>query len=163
MGSDQYRSRINLYPHSISIHAPRVGSDKDLLCSIEQNVEFQSTLPVWGATENCLALVDTVDDFNPRSPCGERQNTSKWSLFQNPFQSTLPVWGATQASGTLGQELLIFQSTLPVWGATSLMLHSRIDFSFQSTLPVWGATAGLDHDPREYGISIHAPRVGSDP
>ena len=56
---------------------------------------FQSTRPVWGATDVSFAY--DVEDV---------------------FQSTRPVWGATQ-------ELLHifvaceFQSTRPVWGATS--------------------------------------------
>ena len=33
---------------------------------------------------------------------------------------------------------------------------------FQSTLPVWGATDLPDSMPWSSGISIHAPRVGSD-
>ena len=33
---------------------------------------------------------------------------------------------------------------------------------FQSTLPVWGATTLPPLRPRWRGISIHAPRVGSD-
>ena len=33
---------------------------------------------------------------------------------------------------------------------------------FQSTLPVWGATAGYMCRGNLEGISIHAPRVGSD-
>ena len=33
---------------------------------------------------------------------------------------------------------------------------------FQSTLPVWGATNAGDIIPFYVGISIHAPRVGSD-
>ena len=55
-----------------------------------------------------------------------------------------------------------FQSTLPVWGATGKTLPSSMLFIFQSTLPVWGAT--LRHTPAlaQRGISIHAPRVGSD-
>ena len=57
---------------NISIHAPRVGSDVVL------------------STQSCLAT-----NFNPRSPCGERQ-----------------VWGVTLHT------ILLFQSTLPVWGAT---------------------------------------------
>ena len=55
-----------------------------------------------------------------------------------------------------------FQSTLPVWGATKTAEGVGNDTVFQSTLPVWGATnvrCSLD-DIR--GISIHAPRVGSD-
>ena len=57
-----------------------------------------------------------------------------------------------------------FQSTLPAWGAT-LLLDSLMYISevFQSTLPAWGATLGRIQRPRIIPISIHAPRVGSDP
>ena len=34
----------------ISIHAPRVGSDLDDMVGKTVSIEFQSTLPVWGAT-----------------------------------------------------------------------------------------------------------------
>ena len=34
---------------------------------------------------------------------------------------------------------------------------------FQSTLPVWGATLSFCVGLAGFGISIHAPRVGSDP
>ena len=78
----------------ISIHAPRVGSDRTLNTLHVMLAQFQSTLPVWGATER-LGLVGlrvrisihaprvgsdrgpgaarcTTTHFNPRSPCGER-------------------------------------------------------------------------------------------
>ena len=35
-------------------------------------------------------------------------------------------------------------------------------FEFQSTLPAWGATQEAHGEPRAFGVSIHAPRVGSD-
>ena len=35
----------------ISIHAPRVGSDGQWEDAYEPEPEFQSTLPVWGATK----------------------------------------------------------------------------------------------------------------
>ena len=146
---------------------------------------FQSTLPVWGAT-------------NPASVCTARNIG---------FQSTLPVWGATVYRGGLrhkpdisihaprvGSDFIYyfcehckkgFQSTLPVWGATLVLLCCGSHAGFQSTLPVWGATSstqsGLrqwrDFNPRSpcgerhrrmgkaccvVDISIHAPRVGSD-
>ena len=115
--------RRGLCPHpivrvSISIHAPRVGSD--ILMEIERSKEagfqstlpvwgatlekfrtsmefwaFQSTLPVWGATPSLRPPRVPKGDFNPRSPCGERQ-PGKGGLPGAPgFQSTLPVWGAT--------------------------------------------------------------------
>ena len=56
----------------ISIHAPRVGSDQAINAEFDALHEFQSTLPVWGATFTYDYDGRTVSDFNPRSPCGER-------------------------------------------------------------------------------------------
>ena len=56
----------------ISIHAPRVGSDVILGEVTNGTKQFQSTLPVWGAT------AEDIFDYVPPQ-----------------FQSTLPVWGAT--------------------------------------------------------------------
>ena len=40
--------------------------------------------------------------------------------------------------------------------------HSFDSRTFQSTLPAWGATVERLHRRRRIGISIHAPRMGSD-
>ena len=56
----------------ISIHAPRVGSDR---CRNKYKSSHQ--------------------DFNPRSPCGERHSLPPVLQVLFLFQSTLPVWGAT--------------------------------------------------------------------
>ena len=61
-----------VWPVSISIHAPREGSDNRIKTTIIRHKVFQSTLPVRGAT--CPA-------------CEDKQ--------QEEFQSTLPVRGAT--------------------------------------------------------------------
>ena len=147
---------------TISIHAPRVGSDLAEAGYFDDAVLFQSTLPVWGAT--------SVDD-NP--------------IYPRRFQSTLPVWGATGPAGRhggrennfnprspCGERRLLggswlsqapFQSTLPVWGATGWQRgQSGACGRFQSTLPVWGATKALRRQSGVSSISIHAPRVGSD-
>ena len=79
--------------------------------------QFQSTLPVWGATlyifitsiNFCISIhaprvgsdsfqhtpISPLTDFNPRSPCGERLQQSIKITRGSKFQSTLPVWGAT--------------------------------------------------------------------
>ena len=56
----------------ISIRAPRVGSDQAVDAKLDKLIEFQSALPVWGATWTVRL-------------------TAAW--FQ--FQSALPVRGAT--------------------------------------------------------------------
>ena len=86
---------VSVTPEMISIHAPRVGSDRLHIRVAPDEKEFQSTLPVWGATGAEAASVPSGTmisihaprvgsdaapwncpapdpHFNPRSPCGER-------------------------------------------------------------------------------------------
>ena len=56
----------------------------------------------------------------------------------------------------------VFQSTLPAWGATQYPSIYFTSFIFQSTLPAWGATFEREKSVCLVGISIHAPRMGSD-
>ena len=149
----------------ISIHAPRVGSD--------------APCPPGRSTPG--------GNFNPRSPCGERRLEIRDNQVTELFQSTLPVWGATpERVGERGGGDAIsihaprvgsdaqdrpgdgggaqdFNPRSPCGERRRIRGGRNIPCQiFQSTLPVWGATeAGGDH-PDGHGISIHAPRVGSD-
>ena len=146
---------------TISIHAPRGGSDPAYVCSIAD-----------------------IQHFNPRSPWGERLHHQGKNEFPYQFQSTLPVAGATLQT-TLVFQLALFQSTLPVGGATICarrIFHDLFNFNprspwgerltavspgstssaFQSTLPVGGATSFRKGASGRPCISIHAPRGGSD-
>ena len=106
------------YHHSriISIHAPRMGSDQELCL--------------------CSAL---CDNFNPRSPHGERHNGTLHSVPDSHFNPRSPH----------GERLLVkrIMAVLP---------------PFQSTLPAWGATLRYVFLQFRLHISIHAPRMGSD-
>ena len=124
---------------SISIHAPRVGCDLVQDYVATSPWIFQSTHPVWGATQGPIG---------PQGPKGE-------------FQSTHPVWGATVINQE-AVEIALFQSTHPVWGATRGARRELPLESFQSTHPVWGATPAQLHPWVRLSISIHAPRVGCD-
>ena len=168
----------------ISIHAPRVGSDcagaAFLLCSLQ----FQSTLPVWGATWNLRRANRKSSisihaprvgsdvqgrlfyyahcNFNPRSPCGERPSRYASVSGITSFQSTLPVWGATAPPASLPSQT-VFQSTLPVWGATFSSLKKLFTMSISIHAPRVGSDcAGGISGQVPVDISIHAPRVGSD-
>ena len=57
----------------ISIHAPRTGSDTNVIGSAASGA-FQSTLPARGATATIYNFDPSIFDFNPRSPHGERRN-----------------------------------------------------------------------------------------
>ena len=94
MGSDINEERHKIAA-IISIHAPRMGSDRLRFLMRTAPLVFQSTLPAWGATPIII-------------PCSTKDLV---------FQSTLPAWGATRI-WVNSQFLTKFQSTLPAWGAT---------------------------------------------
>ena len=104
-----------------------------------------------------------MDNFNPRSPCGERRTGGGLPCSSRRFQSTLPVRGATWAFTHLHHTGPGFQSTLPVRGATRTGCCSRYhrrDFNPRSPC---GERQNRTHVlPPLVAISIHAPRAGSD-
>ena len=124
----------------ISIHAPRMGSD-----GLYQSHRFRQ----W--------------HFNPRPPHGERRLLMSIGLTRIIFQSTPPAWGATLRLRLRRNTALLFQSTPPAWGATAMTLFINGFIIFQSTPPAWGATTFHVKHSFHHLISIHAPRMGSDP
>ena len=148
---------------SISIHAPRVGSDLQTHVRFARSKVFQSTLPVWGATRTTAITRMRPLNFNPRSPCGERPyGASGMRSRESNFNPRSPcgerLFGEKYFS--IAQK---FQSTLPVWGATSAIAETaRSDRHFNPRSPCGERRSA--HIPPALGqpISIHAPRVGSD-
>ena len=145
----------------ISTHAPRTGSDAEL-----------------------LLMAFPTSHFNPRSPHGERPFSSAFAAALRVFQPTLPARGATPAKMIL-YSTATFQPTLPARGATiSGERSARTDaisthaprtgsdarpkchllhqFAFQPTLPARGATKLPELLEIIICISTHAPRTGSD-
>ena len=167
----------------ISIHAPRVGSDRHNSRDHQSPVHFNPRSPR-GERPSLTGSSPFRCNFNPRSPRGERRDTEYWVCLCFKFQSTLPAWGATISAGStnascpdfnprsprgerhvsspIASAALIFQSTLPAWGATAKTATRNANTAFQSTLPAWGATLAAFMDSVVLMISIHAPRVGSD-
>ena len=170
---------------TISIHAPRGGSDTPRSIFPARRVyfnprspwgerraagasqcsepEFQSTLPVGGATVPVRRSPATGRQFQSTLPVGGA-TVSKLTPGNGSksFQSTLPVGGAT-TKYLQEYAQFIFQSTLPVGGATISHQRHRENPEFQSTLPVGGATGYICANGVSMDISIHAPRGGSDP
>ena len=72
-----------------------------------------------------LWMLFTLQNFNPRSPHGERRGTQKNAQPARIFQSTLPARGATQTVTGAGR-LSKFQSTLPARGATLTPARGRL-------------------------------------
>ena len=150
---------------AISIHAPRVGSDHDLIYIVF--LQFISIhAPRVGSDVSKLRIVlFSRLYFNPRSPCGERQwllgKSSHFAHF-NPRSpcgerllaviTTFCTYLISIHSPLVGSDLQV----LTAYGATSISIHApRVGSdeyqvlqlmamqTFQSTLPVWGATAAV--------------------
>ena len=81
--------------------------------------KFQSTLPARGATALHSISVNTPEDFNPRSPHGERLVALPREGSRIYFNPRSPH-GERLTEKRLTKIPSIFQSTLPARGATVL-------------------------------------------
>jgi len=107
---------------------------------IHARVRFQSTLPVWGATQPAARPAGDaqVSIHAPRVGSDEQ---GKVKLLRGEwFQSTLPVWGATSAPEGALISVVGFNPRSPCGERRAYGDDMRRSRKFQSTLPVWGAT-----------------------
>ena len=95
---------------TISIHAPRTGSD--LLCVQRRLFQhgFQSTLPARGATA-LRRTASARNDFNPRSPHGERRQLLKRDAQAANISIHAPRTGSDS-------------SALPLCNSCSISIHA---------------------------------------
>ena len=72
-----------------------MGSDTIVEHAVKPKVEFQLTLPVWGATYigKAVLAIDWISTHAPRVG-SDLLNVVLFTTVE-PFQLTLPVWGAT--------------------------------------------------------------------
>ena len=101
---------------AISIHAPRAGSDGRQGLSHRQG-----------------------GNFNPRSPCGERQ-VSKYVTMVEKISIHAPRAGSDVIFPVEGGGHPDFNPRSPCGERLCLISHGRTALLFQSTLPVRGAT-----------------------
>ena len=123
---------------SISLHAPRTGSDLAIssfgganLISIHAPRTGSDSITVTIAVEIHISIHAPRTGSDPAAApaAGGRR-----------FQSTLPARGATRRTATHKRRRERFQSTLPARGATLLNPINIAKQVFQSTLPARGAT-----------------------
>ena len=174
-----------LHATSISIHAPRMGSDTDTIGNTLGHMIFQSTLPGWGATRRSSLLPTIPRNFNPRSPDGERlrhgehvgayerisihaprmgsDSTATWSIRPDTYFNPRSPDGERRRNRVPAARHNAISIHAPRMGSDCSPGAIVVAMSeFQSTLPGWGATqAGPDRAGLRI-ISIHAPRMGSD-
>ena len=101
------------------------------------------------------------NNFNPRSPHGERHSAGTGTSAGTHFNPRSPhgerLWGA----GYFCRPPISIHA--PRTGSdVRLCTPSELRRTFQSTLPARGATRCIRNHIASYRISIHAPRTGSD-
>ena len=147
---------------TISIHAPRTGSDSPVTVLYSVSRYFNPRSPHGERLYAQQMIRAHKSHFNPRSPHGERQSASTFQSVQRYFNPRSPHGERPTAASTASSALDFnprsphgerqkrmcrmhtpkrFQSTLPARGATAILVdlqaHRR---KFQSTLPARGAT-----------------------
>ena len=177
-GSDDYSS-FDWCFDGISIHAPRGGSDNLLSVCLRNLSQFQSTLPVGGATHIRTELeapakisihaprggsdAESRNDesqprhFNPRSPWGERR-----SCLIDQRAISISIHAPRGGSDTHNQQK-DHQNHISIHaprGGSDFMQNTHLISCplFQSTLPVGGATADDQHsEPGNHHFNPRSP------
>ena len=145
----------------ISIHAPRAGSDVPKIETADELEDFNPRSPCGERLRELQPIFDAIN-FNPRSPCGERPIAAARSASLMVFQSTLPVRGATRL-GVFALHLPLISIHAPRAGSDNggeIMTDELRHFNPRSPC---GERHYSALDVRtSCEISIHAPRAGSD-
>ena len=149
----------------ISIHAPRTGSDIWRAASVVDKSTISIHAPRTGSDRTSPSIRTRPKRyFNPRSPHGERPGRSKMTTLTRDISIHAPRTGSDTGCHAQTRQRRIFQSTLPARGATNT---AGVDIDVQNAnfnprsphgerRRVSGSTKPVS------GISIHAPRTGSD-
>ena len=129
MGCDPACAPFRGARKGISIHAPRVGCDGIELvemalptdfnprtpCGVRPGrtwsksrlEEFQSTHPVWGATDHARHHRHRPGDFNPRTPCGVRPGASYFDFLTKRISIHAPRVGCDGTDIAVSYDLTI--------------------------------------------------------
>ena len=170
---------------TISIHAPRTGSDHFALETIGVEVQFQSTLPARGATRQFVHSLSPPSDFNPRSPHGERRGYRRAGRRghrhfnprsphgerhagqlhldddANHFNPRSPH-GERRRRASGRRRLCRISIHAPRTGSDPFRIYRTVpDLTFQSTLPARGATYSPTGEPCEEVFQSTLPARGA--
>ena len=158
-GSDPSLSTSSLASLDISIHAPREGSDLIILVRNMAKQIFQSTLPARGATQSSYTFVhpDFISIHAPREGSDCRLQIPP--AYAGDFNPRSPRGERLRQNRGYHQQSK-FQSTLPARGATFSHDSAReARAQFQSTLPARGATCPFfESSPRHTYFNPRSPR-----
>ena len=139
-----------------------------------------------GETKTRVFDTHQQGDFNPLSPCGERQDIynrdplefkisihsphagrdaygrDPQCLWHVQFQSTLPMRGETTTYSIVLSDYSHFNPLSPCGERRTVYINVNPESRFQSTLPMRGETSFDLHNTNRRFISIHSPHAGRD-
>ena len=147
----------------ISIHTPLAGSDATTLVVDAAPVQFQSTLPLRGATRAARLSRWTSSYFNPHSPCGERRKSEPRLSSSSKFQSTLPLRGATVCRIVFLTCVCYFNPHSPCGERHFCSTIEACTAYFNPHSPCGERHRRETANGETHYISIHTPLAGSDP
>ena len=147
---------------NISIHALLAESDGVCRFSRIPQPLFLSTLSLRRATAKVGSDFNDLNDFYPRSPCGERRRKTMMDCKTSKFLSTLSLRRATGIKPKRGNESRISIHALLAESDAHCFMSSKINTNFYPRSP-----CGERHFPplllrSIHEISIHALLAESD-
>ena len=113
----------------ISTHAPLAGRDSALPFRAYALVIFQSTRPLRGATGRPVHILPDILYFNPRAPCGARQQ--KCTNHYAHFCDNRQISDAFAQNAACQGILLFFDAGKPCgfWVRTAQVISARLCFA----------------------------------
>ena len=137
-GSDRVQEILDA-GGAISIHAPRTGSDRKPDPPDESWDDFNPRSP-HGERQELPALRDAIWHFNPRSPHGERLLPGATVRRLPKISIHAPRTGSDDAQPACGGQRHDFNPRSPHGERQALGINMSVANLFQSTLPARGAT-----------------------
>ena len=138
-GARRSGTRLHRRAGFISIHAPRVGRDYISALRARFGCHFNPRAPC-GARRNAAKITHDLQIFQSTRPVWGATDAAPPRTNDRMISIHAPRVGRDQMDTVNAHSPSRFQSTRPVWGATVCSVISSLSVSFQSTRPVWGAT-----------------------
>ena len=120
---------------NISIHAPRMGSDEHFFLRIHHMQNFNPRSPHGERHAMHMQELGKTNYFNPRSPHGERPARKRIANAAEQYFNPRSPHGERHFRAMRLYALASFQSTRPAWGATTglgRIQHCRPHFNPRS-------------------------------
>ena len=122
-------SQVIFALHLISTHAPLAGRDQKASQGLHSKTRFQPTRPLRGATNILRGRLRSRSNFNPRAPCGARQQ--KCTNHYAHFCDNRQISDAFAQNAACQGILLLFDAGKPCgfWVRTAQVISARLCFA----------------------------------